>query len=73
MEKLHSYKSIANKHHRFSQRPKVIKYEFEFTHNYTHLCVSICKNQAQWEKSEKCMSKPHRPDNAISLKDTFSI
>ena len=39
----------------------------------SYLSVSVCKNQAKWKKSETCMSKPHWPDNVISLKDTFSI
>ena len=33
----------------------------------------VCKNQAKWEKLETCMSKPHRSDDVISLKDTFSF
>ena len=35
--------------------------------------VSVCENQAKWGKSETCMSKSHRSDNVIPLKDTSSI
>ena len=40
---------------------------------FDNLSVSVCKNQEKWEKSETCMSKPHRSDNVKPLKDTFSI
>ena len=38
-----------------------------------HLSVSVCTNQAKWEKSETGMSKLLRSDNQISHKNAFSI
>ena len=38
---------------------------------FLFLSVNVSKNQAEWEKSKTCKSKPHQFDNVISLKETF--
>jgi hypothetical protein len=35
---------------------------------FIDLNVSICKNQAKYQKSETCMSKPHQSDNVFLIR-----